>query len=211
MLRLPFESEGARKLNREIFETIYFAAMKASQMLAKKDGAYSSFAGSPASQGLLQYDLWGATPSDRWDWAGLKRDIALTGLRNSLTVAPMPTASTAQIMGNNECFEPYTSNIYNRRVMAGDFPVVNPHLIPDLIALGLWTNEMKHRIIANDGSVQNIKEIPADIRELYKTAWEIKQRCLIDMAADRGVFIDQVTSPPVKSLSWVFSHPGALS
>jgi ribonucleoside-diphosphate reductase alpha chain len=194
MLRLPFESEGARKLNREIFETIYFAAMKASQMLAKADGAYASFAGSPASQGLLQFDLWGATPTDRWDWAGLKRDILETGLRNSLTVAPMPTASTAQIMGNNECFEPYTSNIYNRRVMAGDFPVVNPHLIPDLIALGLWNNEMKHRILAADGSIQGIAEIPEHIRELYKTAWEIKQRCLIDMAADRGVFIDQSQS-----------------
>ncbi|EKX38227.1 hypothetical protein GUITHDRAFT_158515 [Guillardia theta CCMP2712] len=194
LLRLPFESEEARQLNRDIFETIYFAAMTASNQLAKDHGAYSSFRGSPASMGLLQFDLWGAEPSPRWDWTSLKESIKEHGLRNSLTVAPMPTASTAQIMGNNECFEPYTSNIYNRRVMAGDFLVLNPHLLKDLIALGLWSQKMKHRIMAYDGSIQDILEIPKDIRELYKTAWEIKQRCLIDMAADRGAFIDQSQS-----------------
>ncbi len=193
-LRVPFESPEARQVNKDIFETIYFGALTASVELAKIHGSYETFAGSPASQGILQYDMWGVTPSARWDWAGLKRDIAAHGLRNSLTVAPMPTASTAQIMGNNECFEPYTSNLYNRRVMAGDFPVINPHLIKDLIAQDLWSLEMKHKIMAHDGSVQSIPEIPADTRALYKTAWEVKQRVLIDMAADRGAFIDQSQS-----------------
>jgi len=194
ILHLPFDSDGARKLNKEIFETIYFAALTASNALAVKNGPYETFEGSPASQGVLQFDMWGVKPSQRWDWAALKEQIVATGLRNSLLVAPMPTASTAQIMGNNECFEPYTSNVYNRRVMAGDFPIINPHLLKDLTSLGLWNQDMKHRIMAADGSVQGISEIPSHVRALYKTAWELKQRVIIDMAADRGAFIDQSQS-----------------
>src|SRR5579872_6584406 len=176
LLRLAFESEGARKLNKEIFETIYFAAMTASKDLAKVDGAYSSFAGSPASKGQFQFDLWGVEPTLRWDWYRLKDEVIKHGIRNSLLVAPMPTASTSQILGNNECFEPYTSNIYSRRVLSGEFVVVNKHLLKDLVQLGLWNPGMKNRIIAANGSVQQIEEIPADIKELYKTVWEIKQR-----------------------------------
>lgn len=194
LLRLPFESELAKVLNKNIFETIYFAAMTASKNLAKQEGAYQTFAGSPLSKGIFQFDLWDVQPSDRWDWETLRQEVIQHGARNSLLVAPMPTASTSQIFGNNECFEPYTSNIYTRRVLSGEFIIVNKHLLKDLVQLGLWNNAMKNRIIAANGSVQGIAEIPADIKELYKTVWEIKQRTLIDMAADRGAFICQSQS-----------------
>lgn len=194
LLRYPFESEQAQKLNKEIFETIYFASLTASKDLAKKDGHYESYPGSPASKGILQYDMWGVTPSERWDWASLKAEIKTHGIRNSLLLAPMPTASTSQILGNNECFEPYTSNIYTRRVLSGEFVVVNKHLLKDLVELGLWDNDMKNKIIAANGSIQQIEEIPSNIKELYKTVWEIKQRTIIDMAADRGAFICQSQS-----------------
>jgi ribonucleoside-diphosphate reductase alpha chain len=193
-MRLPFESEGARKLNRDIFETIYFAAMTASCDIAKKEGAYTTFAGSPLSQGFFQFDLWGIEPSGRHDWKALREEVKTHGVRNSLLVAPMPTASTSQILGNNECFEPYTSNIYLRRVLSGEFIVVNKYLLRDLIALGIWSEAVKNKIIRANGSVQQIEEIPTEIRELYKTVWEIKQRSLIDMAADRGAFICQSQS-----------------
>ena len=194
LLRLPFESDMAKMLNKNIFETMYFAAMTASKDIAKKDGAYESFPGSPLSKGLFQFDLWNVKPSNRHDWEGLRAEVMKYGVRNSLLVAPMPTASTSQIFGNNECFEPYTSNIYTRRVLSGEFIIVNKHLLKDLVNLGLWNNDMKNRIIAANGSVQNINEIPADIKELYKTVWEIKQRNLIDMAADRGAYICQSQS-----------------
>jgi ribonucleoside-diphosphate reductase alpha chain len=193
-LRMPFDSPQAKQLNKEIFETIYFAALTASKDLAKQDGPYETFRGSPASKGVLQFDMWGVQPSNRWDWTTLKKEIMTYGLRNSLLVAPMPTASTSQILGNNECFEPYTSNIYTRRVLAGEFTVLNKYLIKDLMKLGLWNDDIKNRIIADGGSVQNIKELPQEMRDLYKTVWEIKQRDLIDMAADRGAFIDQSQS-----------------
>ena len=193
-LRLPFESDLAKMLNQNIFETIYFAAMTASKDLAKIDGPYATYEGSPVSKGIFQYDMWNVTPTDRWDWAGLKEEVKKYGVRNSLLLAPMPTASTSQILGNNECFEPYTSNIYTRRVLSGEFIIVNKHLLKDLVQLGLWNNNMKNQIIAANGSVQNIDAIPADIKELYKTVWEIKQRNLIDMAADRGAFICQSQS-----------------
>ncbi|EFA79053.1 ribonucleotide reductase large subunit [Heterostelium album PN500] len=193
-LRLPFESNGAAILNKEIAETIYFAALTASAELAERDGPYESFKGSPASKGTLQQDFWNVTPSPRWDWTSLKQKIISTGLRNSLLIAPMPTASTSQILGNNEAFEPYTSNIYSRRVLAGEFTVVNKQLLQDLMDLDLWTPEMKNQIIAHRGSIQNIEDIPDDLKELYKTVWEIRQRTLIDMAADRGAFIDQSQS-----------------
>lgn len=193
-LRLPFESPEARKLNIQIFETIYHAALTASCEIAKELGPYETYEGSPISQGQLQYDLWGVTPTDLWDWDALKANIAKYGVRNSLLVAPMPTASTSQILGNNECFEPYTSNIYSRRVLAGEFQIVNPWLLKDLVDLGLWSDNMKNRIIAEGGSVQNIPNIPDDIKTLYKTVWEISQRTIIQMAADRGAFIDQSQS-----------------
>merc|ERR1711948_160495 len=194
MLRYPFESEPAKKLNIDIFETIYFAACEASCELAERDGAYETFAGSPASKGQLQFDLWGRTPKNgRWDWAALKAKIAQHGLRNSLLVAPMPTASTAQILGNNESFEPYTQNLYVRRVLSGEFVQVNRHLLRDLVKRKLWTEDMRMQLIAHNGSVQNIA-LPADLRELYKTVWEIKQRIVLDMAADRGAYIDQSQS-----------------
>jgi len=193
-LRLPFDSEGARLVNKEIFETIYYAALDCSCDLAKKEGTYETYEGSPISKGVLQYDMWGVTPSDRWDWAALKAKIAKQGVRNSLLLAPMPTASTAQILGNNECFEPYTSNIYTRRVLAGEFAIVNQHLLRDLMKQGLWTDDIRNQIIAHNGSVQNIPEIPDDLKALYKTCWELKMRSLIDMAADRGAFIDQSQS-----------------
>jgi ribonucleoside-diphosphate reductase alpha chain len=193
-LRLPFESEQAKTLNREIFETIYFAAMTASKDLAKIEGPYETYAGSPVSKAQFQFDLWGVEPSLRWDWYSLKAEVLKHGVRNSLLVAPMPTASTSQILGNNECFEPYTSNIYVRRVLSGEFVVVNKHLLNDLIELNLWNDEMKNRIIANNGSIQKIDEIPDHIKDVYKTVWEIKQRTLIDMAADRGAFICQSQS-----------------
>ena len=195
LLRLPFESEEAQQLNREIFETIYFAAMTASKDLALKEGAYETFSGSPLSQGKFQFDLWNVKPaSNRWDWENLRLDVMNHGVRNSLLVAPMPTASTSQILGNNECFEPYTSNIYTRRVLSGEFIVVNKHLLKDLVNLGLWNNDMKNKIILANGSIQDIPEIPQDIKQLYKTVWEIKMRTIIDMAADRGAYICQSQS-----------------
>jgi len=194
LLRLPFESEGARKLNKEIFETIYFAGMTASKDLAKVDGAYSSFAGSPAAKGQFQFDLWGVEPTLRWDWYRLKDEVIKYGVRNSLLVAPMPTASTSQILGNNECFEPYTSNIYVRRVLSGEFVVVNKHLLKDLVELGLWNDDTKNKIVFYNGSVQAIDEIPRHVKDIYKTVWEIKQRTIIDMAADRGAYICQSQS-----------------
>ncbi|MFD0792605.1 ribonucleoside-diphosphate reductase subunit alpha [Mucilaginibacter litoreus] len=205
LLRLPFESDEAKQLNKEIFETIYFAAMTASKDLAIKDGAYETFKGSPLSEGKFQFDLWDVKPaSTRWDWDNLRLDVMNHGVRNSLLVAPMPTASTSQILGNNECFEPYTSNIYTRRVLSGEFVIVNKHLLRDLVDRGLWTNAMKDRIISANGSIQDIAEIPADIKELYKTVWEIKMRNIIDMAADRGAYICQS-----QSLNLFISSPNA--
>ena len=194
MMRYPFESEEARNLNRDIFETIYYASATASKDLAIAEGPYETFDGSPASKGILQFDMWGVQPSKRWEWNTLKEEIKKHGMRNSLLLAPMPTASTAQILGNNECFEPYTSNMYNRRVLSGEFIVVNKHLLRDLSKLGLWNDEMKNKIIANNGSVQNINEIPDNLKAIYKTAWEISQKTIIDMAADRGAFICQSQS-----------------
>lgn len=194
-LRMPYESEEARGLNRDIFETIYFAAMTASMDQAKLYGAYETFPGSPVSKGIFQFDMWGVTPnSGRWDWETLKQEVKKHGVRNSLLVAPMPTASTSQILGNNECFEPYTTNIYTRRVLSGEFVVVNKHLLKDLIKLGMWNERMKNKLIEANGSVQNIQELPAHIKELYKTAWEIKQKAIIEMAADRGAYICQSQS-----------------
>ncbi|CAJ1458351.1 unnamed protein product [Effrenium voratum] len=200
MMKLPFESEAAKRLNQDIFETIYFAACEASCELAEVQGPYETYEGSPASQGRLQFDLWGVEPSARWDWAGLKARIARSGLRNSLLVAPMPTASTAQILGNNESFEPYTQNLYVRRVLSGEFVQVNRHLLRDLIQRGLWSeeperaeSELRVQLIRHNGSVQAL-DIPDDLKELYKTVWEIKQRVVVDMAADRGAFIDQSQS-----------------
>ena len=193
-MRYPFESQEAKELNIKIFETIYYSALKTSCQLAARDGPYETYQGSPASQGKLQYDLWNVTPSDLWDFNELKSEISKHGLRNSLLVAPMPTASTAQILGNNESIEPFTNNIYSRTVMAGDFQVVNKYLLTDLIELNLWNDDLKNRIIADDGSIQNIAEIPDDIKKLYKTVWEISQKTIIDMAADRGAFVDQSQS-----------------
>jgi len=194
MMKLPFESESARRLNEDIFETIYFAACEASCELAALEGTYETYAGCPASKGLLQFDLWGKTPkSGHWNWTELKQKIAQHGLRNSLLVAPMPTASTAQILGNNESFEPYTQNLYVRRVLSGEFVQVNRHLLKDLIARGLYTEDLRLQLIAHNGSVQQL-DLPADLKELYKTVWEIKQRIVLDMAADRGCYIDQSQS-----------------
>lgn len=195
LMRYPFESENAKTLNKHIFETIYYGACEASCDLAEKEGAYETYEGSPASKGILQFDLWNTTPdSGLWDWQKLKQRIAKFGLRNSLLVAPMPTASTSQILGNNEAFEPYTSNIYYRRVLSGEFFVVNPHLLKDLIERELWDENMKQMLIAHNGSVQDIEAIPNDLKELYKTVWEIKQRNVIDMAAQRGPYVDQSQS-----------------
>lgn len=195
MMGFPFESEEARKLNKDIFETIYFAAMTASMDAAKVDGPYETFKGSPVSKGIFQFDMWGVTPeSGLWDWDNLKKEVKKHGVRNSLLVAPMPTASTSQILGNNECFEPYTSNIYTRRTLSGEFVVVNKHLMKDLIEQGLWSADMKNKLIAAKGSVQGIKEIPDSIKELYKTVWEISQKAIIDMSADRGAYICQSQS-----------------
>jgi ribonucleoside-diphosphate reductase alpha chain len=194
LLRLPFESDKAKQLNKEIFETIYFAAMTASKDLAKVEGAYETFPGSPASKGIFQFDMWNVEPTLRWDWYRLKDEVIKFGVRNSLLVAPMPTASTSQILGNNECFEPYTSNIYVRRVLSGEFVVVNKHLLKDLVDLNLWNDDMKNKIISHNGSIQQIEEIPAAIKEIYKTVWEIRQRNIIDMAADRGAYICQSQS-----------------
>jgi len=194
LMRHPFDSEEARNLNKEVFETIYYAALTASKDQAKEEGHYESFPGSPASEGILQHDMWNVTPSDRWEWDLLKEEIKEHGLRNSLLLAPMPTASTAQILGNNECFEPYTSNIYTRRTLSGEFIVVNKHLLRDLNKLGLWNEEMKNKLIAANGSVQHIDEVPENLKELYRTAWEISQKSILEMAADRGAFIDQSQS-----------------
>jgi ribonucleoside-diphosphate reductase alpha chain len=194
LLKTPFDSEPARKLNREIFETIYFAALVASKDLAKAHGPYETFQGSPLSEGLFQFDLWDAVPSPRWDWESLREEVKRNGVRNSLLLAPMPTASTSQILGNNECIEPYTSNIYNRRVLSGEFIVVNKYLMRDLVELGLWNQRIKDKILTSNGSIQHIEEIPAPIKEIYRTVWEIKQRSLIDMAAERGAFICQSQS-----------------
>jgi ribonucleoside-diphosphate reductase alpha chain len=193
LLRYPFDSEEARKLNRDIFETIYYAAVSESARLAKRDGSYASFVGSPMSQGIFQFDMWDVQPSARYDWECLRTRMK-QGMRNSLLIAPMPTASTAQILGNNECFEPYTSNLYSRRVLAGEFAVVNKHLLKDLMSRGMWTNDIRDQIIRCNGSIQEIAEIPEDIKFLYRTAWEIKQRSIIDMATDRGAFICQSQS-----------------
>ncbi|MFM7664268.1 MAG: ribonucleoside-diphosphate reductase subunit alpha [Bacteroidota bacterium] len=194
LMGYPFESDEARKLNRELFETIYYAAMTASKDLAIQDGPYSTFKGSPVSQGVFQFDHWGVTPSGRWEWDALKEEVKRHGVRNSLLLAPMPTASTAQILGNNECFEPYTSNIYTRRVLSGEFIIVNKHLLKDLVKEGLWNPEMRQKIMAANGSVQNITEIPERIKNLYKTAWEISQKAILDQAADRGAYICQSQS-----------------
>uniref|UniRef100_A0A915KYT4 Ribonucleoside-diphosphate reductase n=1 Tax=Romanomermis culicivorax TaxID=13658 RepID=A0A915KYT4_ROMCU len=195
LMRYPFDSQEAVQLNKEIFETIYYGALEASCELSEKFGTYETYEGSPISQGTLQFDMWNVKPTLKiWDWNSLRDKIAKHGVRNSLLLAPMPTASTAQILGNNESFEPYTSNIYTRRVLSGEFQVVNHHLMKDLVDLGLWCDELKNEIIANRGSVQNIQEIPHNLKDLYKTVWEIKQKIIIDMAADRGAFIDQSQS-----------------
>lgn len=195
LMRMPFESEAAQKLNKDIFETIYFAAMEASMELAIAEGPYQTWEGSPISKGIFQFDMWDVVPeSGLWNWEELREKVIKHGVRNSLLLAPMPTASTSQILGNNECFEPYTSNIYTRRVLSGEFVVVNKHLLRDLVKVGLWNDTMKNKLIAANGSVQNIPEIPEKLKELYKTAWEIKQKSLIDMSADRGAFICQSQS-----------------
>jgi len=193
-MRMPFDSEEARQLNKEIHETIYYASMTASKDLAKVHGHYETYPGSPISQGIFQYDMWNVTPTSRWEWDVLKEEVKKYGVRNSLLIAPMPTASTSQILGNNECFEPYTSNIYTRRVLSGEFPVVNKHLLRDLVKLDLWNESMKNKIIAANGSIQSTDEIPQDLKDIYKTVWEIKQRSIIDMAADRGAYICQSQS-----------------
>ena len=194
MMRYPFDSPEAAQLNKEVFETIYYAAMTASKDLAKVEGPYQTFEGSPVSKGIFQFDMWGVTPSSRWEWDVLKEEVKQHGVRNSLLMAPMPTASTAQILGNNECFEPYTSNIYTRRVLSGEFIIVNKHLLRDLVKEGLWNPEMRQRLMANNGSVQNISEIPQEIKDLYKTAWEVSQKVIIEQAADRGAYICQSQS-----------------
>jgi ribonucleoside-diphosphate reductase alpha chain len=197
LLRLPFTSDEAKKLNQEIFETLYFAAVTASMEMAKEEGPYSTFKGSPISQGEFQYNLWGLKDeelSGRWDWASLRKEVMEHGVRNSLLVAPMPTASTSQILGNNEAFEPYTSNIYTRRVLSGEFIVVNKHLLHDLVALGLWNETLKQEIMRHNGSVQNIDAIPQDLKDLYKTVWEMSMKDIIDMSRQRGYFIDQSQS-----------------
>jgi ribonucleoside-diphosphate reductase alpha chain len=194
LMRHAFDSPEAKTLNKEIFETIYFAACTASKDLAKEDGAYETYEGSPISKGQFQFDMWGVTPSDRWEWDVLREEVKEHGVRNSLLLAPMPTASTAQILGNNECFEPYTSNIYTRRVLSGEFIIVNKHLLRDLVKLGIWNDNLKNKLMASNGSVQNIEEIPDNIKALYKTAWELSQKTIIEMSADRGAYICQSQS-----------------
>ena len=196
-LRLPFTSEEAKKLNQDIFETMYFAAVTSSMEIAKAKEPYSTFKGSPMSEGEFQFNMWGIKDdelSGNWDWAKLRKNVMKHGVRNSLLVAPMPTASTSQILGNNEAFEPYTSNIYTRRVLSGEFIVVNKHLLEDLVELGLWNNDMKEDIMRANGSIQHIDAIPADLKELYKTVWEMSMKDIIDMARHRGYFIDQSQS-----------------
>ncbi|PAV57924.1 hypothetical protein WR25_23828 [Diploscapter pachys] len=194
LLSYPYNSAKAKELNKKIFETIYYGALEASCELAEKFGPYETYGGSPISRGIFQFDMWGATPTGMWDWEKLRTKIKQFGVRNSLLISPMPTASTAQILGNNESIEPYTSNIYSRRVLSGDFQIVNPHLLKDLVDLNLWNEDMKNMIIANNGSIQNIPNIPEDIKKLYLTVWEMSQRDIIDMAADRGAYIDQSQS-----------------
>lgn len=195
LLRMPFDSAEAKGLNEDIFETIYFASMETSMELAKINGTYETYEESPVSKGQFQFDMWGVTPkSGRWNWTELKVKVNKYGVRNSLLVAPMPTASTSQILGNNECFEPYTTNIYTRRTLSGEFIVVNKHLMKDLIRLGLWTDGMKNRLIAANGSVQNMPDIPQNLKDLYKTVWEISQKVIIDLAADRGAYVCQSQS-----------------
>ncbi|CAL9133236.1 unnamed protein product [Musa acuminata var. zebrina] len=194
LLGMPFDSPEAQQLNKTIFETIYYHALRASCEIARKDGFYETYQGSPVSKGILQPDMWNITPSDRWDWSALREMISKNGVRNSLLIAPMPTASTSQILGNNECFEPYTSNIYSRRVLSGEFVVVNKHLLHDLTEMGLWSPTLKNKIIYDDGSILKIPEIPNNLKAIYKTVWEIKQRTLVDMAVDRGCYIDQSQS-----------------
>ncbi|RDK88306.1 ribonucleoside-diphosphate reductase subunit alpha [Marinirhabdus gelatinilytica] len=196
-LRLPFTSDEAKKLNQEIFETLYFAAVTASMEEAKQDGPYESYKGSPISEGMFQHNLWNIKDeelSGRWDWAKLRKDVKKNGVRNSLLVAPMPTASTSQILGNNEAFEPYTSNIYTRRVLSGEFIVVNKHLLEDLVELGLWNDDLKEEIMRANGSIQGVEAIPQDLKELYRTVWELSMKDIIDMSRHRGYFIDQSQS-----------------
>lgn len=194
LMRYPFDSAEAKALNKEVFETIYYAAVTASKDLAIENGPYETWKGSPISEGQFQFDMWGVEPTSRWEWDVLREEVKQHGVRNSLLLAPMPTASTAQILGNNECFEPYTSNVYTRRVLSGEFIIVNKHLLRDLVKLGLWNDTLKNKLMASNGSVQNIDEIPDNIKELYKTAWEISQKTIIEMAADRGAYIDQSQS-----------------
>ena len=194
IMKIAFDSDEAIQLDREIFETIYYGAMEASVDLAEKEGAYESFAGSPLSEGLFQFDLWQEKASGRWDWETLKSRVIKSGARNSLLLAPMPTASTSQILGNNECFEPFTSNIYIRKTLSGEFPVVNKHLVKDLVKLGMWNDNLRDKIIINNGSVQDIEEIPSEIKIIYKTAWEMSQKVIIDHAAARAPFICQSQS-----------------
>lgn len=194
LMGMAFDSDAAKQLNKDIFETIYFAAVTESANQAEKHGTYETFKGSPMSKGMFQFDLWGVTPSNRWDWDGLRERVKKVGVRNSLLVAPMPTASTSQILGNNECFEPYTSNLYTRRTLAGEHIVVNKHLMRDLVRLGMWNEEMREAIMAANGSVQGIEDIPQEVRDVYKTAYEISQKVIIDMSADRGAFICQSQS-----------------
>jgi ribonucleoside-diphosphate reductase alpha subunit len=195
LLRMPFDSDEARRLNEDIFETIYFGAMEASMELSKVHGPYQTFKGSPVSKGIFQFDMWNVTPkSGRWNWDQLKRDVKQFGVRNSLLLAPMPTASTSQILGNNECFEPYTSNVYTRRTLSGEFIIANKHLMKDLMNLGLWSENMRQKLIATNGSVQPIAEIPQNIKDIYRTVWEISQKSIIDMSADRGAYICQSQS-----------------
>ena len=194
LCRLAFDSDEAKEMNARIFETMYHAALEASSELAEVEGSYETFEGSPASQGVLQFDMWEGETKLHYDWDALKERIKEKGLRNSLLMAPMPTASTAQILGNNECFEPYTTNIYLRRTLAGEFVIVNKHLVNDLKKVGLWSKEMKDLMVKAGGSIQNIVDIPDDIKNLYRTVWEISQKSIIDMAADRGRFIDQSQS-----------------
>ena len=194
ILKIAFESEEAKQLDMDIFETIYYGAMCSSVDLAEKEGAYETFKGSPLSEGKFQFDLWNETPSSRWDWDSLRERVIKHGARNSLLLAPMPTASTSQILGNNECFEPFTSNIYIRKTLSGEFPVVNKHLVKDLVKLGLWNESLRDKIIINNGSIQGINEIPEDLKSIYKTAWEMSQKIIIDHAAARSPFICQSQS-----------------
>jgi ribonucleoside-diphosphate reductase alpha chain len=206
-LRMPFTSPEAKQLNKDIFETIYFAALTASKDMAAQEGPYETYKGSPISEGQFQFNLWGVEESElsgRWNWNALRAEIMKHGVRNSLLMAPMPTASTSQILGNNECFEPYTSNIYTRRVLSGEFIVVNKHLLLDLVQLGLWNEDVKNELMRANGSIQDIEGIPDNIKELYRTVWEMSMRDIIDMAADRGVFIDQS-----QSLNLFMENPNA--